>query len=108
MVAGQRWRSAHLVVTCPDGSGARELTSGPWDDAVPSWSADGTRIAFSSNRAGAYEILSRDDVPARVVVSEYVDVANAFVEREETGMVNAVLDQIARQLRAEEFGVAAG
>ena len=32
-------------------------------------------------RAGAYELQHRKDVPARVVVSEYVDVANAFVER---------------------------
>ena len=55
-------------------------------------------------RAGAYELGHRRDVPARVVVSEYADVAAAFVEREETGMVNAVLDQIARNLRAEEFG----
>src|SRR5215831_16768526 len=54
-------------------------------------------------RAGAYELDQRRDVPARVVVSEYVDVANAFVEREETGMVNAVLDQIARQFRSDEF-----
>src|SRR5438876_8877348 len=54
-------------------------------------------------RAGAYELDHKRDVPARVVVSEYVDVANAFVDREETGMVNAVLDQIARQLRTEEF-----
>ena len=54
-------------------------------------------------RAGCYELQRRKDVPARVVVSEYVDVANAFVEREETGMVNAVLDQIARQFRADEF-----
>jgi N utilization substance protein B len=54
-------------------------------------------------RAGAYELGHRNDVPARVVVSEYVDVANAFVDRDETGMVNAVLDQIARQLRAGEF-----
>lgn len=54
-------------------------------------------------RAGAYELGHRGDVPARVVVSEYVDVANAFVDRDETGMVNAVLDQIARQLRAGEF-----
>jgi N utilization substance protein B len=54
-------------------------------------------------RAGAYELDQRSDVPARVVVSEYVDVANAFVEREETGMVNAVLDQLARKLRADEF-----
>jgi N utilization substance protein B len=54
-------------------------------------------------RAGAYELEHRKDVPARVVVSEYVDVAHAFVEREETGMVNAVLDQIARQYRGDEF-----
>ena len=54
-------------------------------------------------RAGSYELEHRKDVPGRVVVSEYVDVANAFVDREETGMVNAVLDQIARQFRADEF-----
>jgi len=54
-------------------------------------------------RAGAYELQHRKDVPARVVVSEYVDVANAFVEGDETGMVNAVLDQIARQFRPDEF-----
>jgi len=54
-------------------------------------------------RAGAYELGHRRDVPARVAVSEYVDVARAFVERDETGMVNAVLDTIARQVRAAEF-----
>jgi N utilization substance protein B len=54
-------------------------------------------------RAGVYELEKRKDIPARVVVKEYADVAAAFVEREETGMVNAVLDQIARQLRAAEF-----
>lgn len=54
-------------------------------------------------RAGAYELDKRGDIPARVIVSEYVDVAHAFVEKDETGMVNAVLDQIARQLRAPEF-----
>jgi N utilization substance protein B len=54
-------------------------------------------------RGGAYELDHRRDVPARAVVSEYVDVANAFVGREETGMVNAVLDALARQLRAGEF-----
>src|SRR5215475_4388547 len=55
-------------------------------------------------RAGAYELACRSDVPARVVTSEYVDVASAFVDKEETGMVNAVLDQLAHQLRAAEFG----
>jgi transcription antitermination protein NusB len=54
-------------------------------------------------RAGAYELACRRDVPARVVTSEYVDVASAFVDDDETGMVNAVLDQMARQTRPEEF-----
>jgi transcription antitermination protein NusB len=54
-------------------------------------------------RAGAYELACRSDVPARVVMSEYVDVAGAFVDEDETGMVNAVLDQLAHELRAAEF-----
>jgi N utilization substance protein B len=58
-------------------------------------------------RAGAYELDRKREVPARVVVSEYVDVAHAFVDAEETGMVNAVLDQLARRLRAGEFEQAA-
>jgi N utilization substance protein B len=58
-------------------------------------------------RAGAYELAQKRDVPARVVVSEYVDVAHAFVDGDETGMVNAVLDQLARQFRAGEFGARA-
>jgi N utilization substance protein B len=41
-------------------------------------------------------------------MAEYVAIADAFVDRDETGMVNAVLDQIARQLRTEEFERAAG
>lgn len=55
-------------------------------------------------RAGTYELEHRTDVPARVVIAEYVDVANAFMDRDETGMVNAVLDQLAKQLRGAEFG----
>jgi N utilization substance protein B len=54
-------------------------------------------------RAGAYELAHRPDVPARVVMSEYADVAGAFVDDKETGMVNAVLDQLARDMRAAEF-----
>jgi N utilization substance protein B len=54
-------------------------------------------------RAGLYELENRRDVPARVVIAEYADVAAAFVERDETGMVNAVLDVLARRHRGEEF-----
>ena len=59
-------------------------------------------------RAGAFELDQRRDVPARVVISEYVDVANAFLDGEETGMVNAVLDLLARQFRSGEFDRATG
>jgi N utilization substance protein B len=58
-------------------------------------------------RAGAYELANRKDVPARVVITEYVDVANAFVDKDEAGMTNAVLDNLARDLRADEFEGAA-
>ncbi|MDX6807106.1 transcription antitermination factor NusB [Terrihabitans rhizophilus] len=54
-------------------------------------------------RAGSYELLNRRDVPARVVITEYVDVAHAFMERDEAGMTNAVLDRLARELRTDEL-----
>jgi N utilization substance protein B len=54
-------------------------------------------------RAGCYELSHRSDIPARVIVSEYVDVAHAFVDKDETGMVNAVLDQLARDFRKGEL-----
>ena len=54
-------------------------------------------------RAGCFELQNRKDIPARVIVSEYVDVANAFVDRDETGMVNAVHDRPARNARVHEF-----
>ena len=54
-------------------------------------------------RAGVYELKSRADVPARVIITEYVDVAAAFLAASEVGMINAVLDRLARDLRADEF-----
>lgn len=54
-------------------------------------------------RAGVYELRGRGDVPARVVITEYVDVAAAFLGADEVGMINAVLDRLARKIRAPEF-----
>lgn len=50
-------------------------------------------------RAGAYELAARTDVPARVVISEYLDIAHAFFSGKEPGLVNGVLDRIAHVLR---------
>lgn len=54
-------------------------------------------------RAGAYELKKRRDIPAKVVIKEYVDVAGAFFGAEESGMINAVLDGLGRIFRGDEL-----
>ncbi|HUF87278.1 MAG TPA: transcription antitermination factor NusB [Thermohalobaculum sp.] len=55
-------------------------------------------------RAAGYEITARPDIPARVAIGEYVDVAKAFfAEGREAKFVNAVLDHMARESRAAEM-----
>ncbi len=55
-------------------------------------------------RAAVWELTNKKDVSARVVVSEYVEVAKAFFEDgEEPGMVNGVLNTLAHRLRPDEF-----
>ncbi len=52
---------------------------------------------------GIYELYIRLDVPPRVVITQYVDVAHAFFEGPEPGFVNGVLDRLAKTLRADEL-----
>ena len=52
-------------------------------------------------RAGVFEILERKDVPVAVIVTEYVEIAQAFFSDDEPKLVNAVLDRIAKQVRGE-------
>ena len=55
-------------------------------------------------RAAGAELSQRADIPPKVIIGEYVDVAHAFFpEGREPKFVNAVLDQIARTLRASEL-----
>jgi len=54
-------------------------------------------------RAGAYEILHRGDVPVRVVIAEYVDVAHAFFAGDEPKVVNGILDRLGHSVRPQEF-----
>ena len=54
-------------------------------------------------RAGVAELFEREDVPARVVISEYINVAHFFFSEDEPRVVNGVLDRLARKLRAKEF-----
>lgn len=54
-------------------------------------------------RCGAYELLRRPDVPGRVIITEYIDVARAFFEEDEPKLVNGVLDRLAHEIRPDEF-----
>lgn len=58
-------------------------------------------------RAGTWELSKRADVPGRVVIAEYVDIARAFFDSDVTSMVNAVLDTLARTMRPTEFAPSA-
>lgn len=56
-------------------------------------------------RAGVFELTQRPDVPALVIIDEYVAIASDFFDGKEPGMVNAVMDKIAKAVRSAEFGL---
>jgi N utilization substance protein B len=64
------------------------------NDSWPMGRIDATLRAIL--RAAAFELLKRRDIPSRVVITEYVDVAKAFYEDEAPKMVNGVLDHVAK------------
>ena len=79
-----------------------ELVSAALSD---DWSIDRLEVIVRNIlECGAYELLAHDDVPAAVVISEYVDVAHAFFSEKEPGFINGVLDRIAHTVREDGKG----
>ena len=54
-------------------------------------------------RAGTYELVARPDVPPKVAISEYVEIAHAFFGGKEPGLVNGVLNRLAQERRPGEL-----
>jgi N utilization substance protein B len=54
-------------------------------------------------RAGVAELIEQGDVPAKVVIDEYVQVARAFFAAREAGFVNGILHRLAQRLRSAEL-----
>ena len=54
---GHSWK---IYVMDDDGGNPRRLTNHPEDDALPSWSPDGERIAFVSDRGRSFDIYVID------------------------------------------------
>jgi N utilization substance protein B len=65
-------------------------------------------ILRSILRAGAFELAAHLSTPARVVITEYVEVGHAFFSGAEPRMINGVLDRLARKLRPGELEEARG
>lgn len=54
-------------------------------------------------RAGVFELYERPDVPVRVVINEYINIAHGFFDQDEPKVANGVLDAIARHIRPQDF-----
>lgn len=54
-------------------------------------------------RCGAFELHFRKDVPAKVIITQYVQVTQSFYAEDEPGLVNAVLDGLGREVRPDEL-----
>lgn len=54
-------------------------------------------------RAAVHELADVPETPARVIITQYMEVAHAFFGGKEPGFVNSLLDRLAHELRPEEF-----
>lgn len=62
------------------------------------------KVELALLRLGAYELEHRIDVPYRVVIDEYVELAKRFGAEDSYKYINGVLDRLAASLRAIEYG----
>jgi N utilization substance protein B len=60
------------------------------------------RIDRNALRLGAYELLTRTDVPRAVILDEAVELAKRFGSDESSKFVNGVLDRIADDLGRQD------
>ena len=60
------------------------------------------QVELAIMRLGACELLERRDVPYRVVIDEYVELAKVFGAEQSYKYVNGVLDKVANKVRAAE------
>ncbi|MGC5198394.1 transcription antitermination factor NusB, partial [Aphanothece microscopica] len=51
-------------------------------------------------RSGVWELLRERATPAAVVIDEHVELARDFFEGPEPGLVNAILDRVAKETGA--------
>ena len=51
-----------------------------------------------------YELISYENVPLQVIINEYVSIANQYLDKRNTGFINGILDNIAKNIRKPKYG----
>ena len=68
---------------------------------IEKWNFDRLdRVIRSILKLAALELLYNEDIPAKIIMDEYVSLTKTFYENNEAGFVNKVVDTMARSARA--------
>ena len=54
-------------------------------------------------RSALYELRECNDIPAKVIINEYIEISKSFFEGEEPNFINGILDKISKIYRPNEF-----
>ncbi|MAI46462.1 MAG: transcription antitermination factor NusB [Hyphomicrobiaceae bacterium TMED74] len=113
-----RFRCAEYVSDAdsrPDATFFSEIVSGAVrrqrdiDPEVDQQLAQGWRLVRVDStlrailRSAMFELLDRPDVPVRVVINEYIEIARDFFGEDEPKVVNGILHNLAQRFRADEM-----
>ena len=60
-------------------------------------------VELSLLRLGAYELLYQFEVPYKVILNEYINLAKTFGSVKSHAYVNATLDKVAKTVREQEI-----
>ena len=52
-----------------------------------------------------YELISYEKIPLQVIINEYVSIANQYLDKSNTGFINGILDNIAKNIRKSQNGL---
>ncbi len=60
-------------------------------------------VLASIIRLAACELLFFSEIPAKVIINEYVNLSHAFFDDQQPNLANGVLDGLAKKIREDEF-----